>query len=91
MRLIFIFTSAEDPDPDPRVAAQAECLPVHDHYPTGPSQWNPAFDAWPGGPHPGAIAMMLDETRQREDTEAELASRVATAQRRAVNHLLLLR
>lgn len=34
---------------------------------------------------------MLDEKRQREDMEAVLASQVATAQKRAVNHLLLLR
>jgi hypothetical protein len=60
---------------------------VTDHYPTGPPQWNPSLEAWPGGPHPGAIAMMFDEKRQREEDE----SAAQVARKRTTNHLLLLR
>jgi hypothetical protein len=61
-------------------------------YYTGPPPWNPSTEAWPGGPHPGAI-VAAEEQRRAEETrhasEAEQAE--AEARQRLVNHLLLQR
>lgn len=44
-------------------------------------QWNPATQAWPGGPHPGAIAAM----------QQAAAIRAVIRAKKLRDHLLLLR
>lgn len=34
-------------------------------YDMSPPAWNPAIEAWPGGPHPGAIHAMKEEQEAR--------------------------
>jgi|GEM_PF-5117905 len=61
-------------------------------YFTGPPPWNPSVEAWPGGPHPGAI---VEAENQRRAAEAGAASEAERAKAEAlqglVNHLLLQR
>lgn len=62
-------------------------------YYTGPPPWNPSIEAWPGGPHPGAIVDAEERRRAaaaRRSSEAEERAEVE-ARRRLANHLLLQR
>ena len=34
-------------------------------YDMTPPAWNPAIEAWPGGPHPGAVLSMEEERAAR--------------------------
>lgn len=62
---------------------------VNDHYPTGPPQWNPSLEAWPGGPNPGAIVAAIEEEKRRGQMGQAQAAVASQARRRRVNHLLL--
>jgi hypothetical protein len=62
--------------------------------------WNPAVEAWPGGPHPGAIAAMEAQAAAQQRAagpgvghqpalDYDLAVARALADRRRRRHLLL--
>ena len=51
--------------------------------------FNPAFEAWPGGPHPGAIAQM--EAERRAAAERRAGEEASEKRRQMLHHLLLLR
>lgn len=40
-------------------------------YNTNPPPFNPATEAWPGGPPPGAIAQMEAEERRAQEKQAQ--------------------
>lgn len=54
--------------------------------PPGLDSWNPAIQAWPGGPHPGAIF-----AAQQQQAAAAAAAAAAEVVRRRRRHLLIMR
>ena len=44
-------------------------------YNTSPPPFNPAIEAWPGGPHPGAIAQMEAEKVAEAQAQREKRKR----------------
>lgn len=53
-------------------------------YGSGPSRWDPTAEIYPGGPHPAAIHVHLQELHMREAQAAE-----EEAQRQRTAFLLL--
>jgi hypothetical protein len=63
-------------DPAGCPAIRSSRLSSVDHHPDPGRAWNPAYEAWPGGPHPGQIAAIeAAKARQAMEDAARVRER----------------